>query len=305
MLNGPLKGDGKGECVTLALILSLLSATIVIGHALMLIVLWKDPYKRFRTPATLLVFGMVLANFLSGVSASPLLIYFVIASCTAMNISKFETLANAASFLLYWTTSVSYLSMLGLSLCQYIGVKIPHKNAELVTKKTTSTFLATITFFSLLIPILLPLGVSPSTVEKLQLHIAFQLSTFLLCALYAALGIEYLRQVKRARECNLNVAKGTTCVRVRDRNFTRANLMLLACVSVLSVPIMISWHLSVYGEKLFSSKTSEWTSGAITIAIFLLKIGLDPFIYCLRLTIYRRAFKRIFKWRHRQVADAE
>ena len=126
--------------------------------------------------------------------------------------------------------------MLGLSLCQYIGVKIPHKHSGLVTKKTTASFLGIITFISFLIPGLLPLGVSPIIVEKLQLHVTFQLSTFILCALYAALGVEYLQQVKRARQSNNNAVKGMTCVRVRDRNFTRANLMLLACVTLLSLP---------------------------------------------------------------------
>ena len=293
--------NGKVECVSLAFILSLLSTAIVIGHALMLIVLWKDPFKRFRTAATLFVFAMVMANFVSGVCAGPLLVCRIIAGCTTLNLSNFETLSNARSFMLYWTTSVSYLSMLCLSVCQYIGVKIPHKHQELVTKKTLSTSLAIIVLISLLIPILLPLGVSPTIVEKLQLYIAFQLSTFLLCAVYAALGREYLLQVKRARENNLN-AVGATCVRVRDRNFTRTNLLLLACVTALSIPIMIAWHLSVYRANLFFTEEGKQISGAITIAIFSLKIALDPFIYCLRLTIYRKAFKRIFQLRHRQIA---
>ena len=75
-----------------------------------------------------------------------------------------------------------YLSMFGLSLCQYIGVKMPHKHSGLVTKKTAASFLGIITFISFLIPGLLPLGVSPIIVEKLQLHVTFQLSTFILCA---------------------------------------------------------------------------------------------------------------------------
>lgn len=294
---------GKAECVSLAFILSLLSTAIVVGHAMMLIVLWKDPLKRFRTAATRFVFGMVLANFLSVVSAGPIIVYQTIAGCTELkSISNLEKISNAGSFLLYWTTSVSYLSMLGLSLCQYIAVKLPHKHTELVTKKATATSLAIITLVSLSIPSLLPLGVAPSMVEKLQLHIAFQMTTFFLCAIYAALGREYLRQVQRARDSNINT-QGATCVRVRDRNFTRANLMLLACVTVLSVPILISWHLSVYGENLFSpAEAGRWTSRAITISIFFLKIALDPFIYCLRLTIYRRAFKLIFKLRHGRIA---
>ena len=293
---------GNIEYLSVALLLSLLSASIIFGHGLMLIVLWKDPFKRFRTAATLFVFGMASANFLSGICAGPLLVFRICANYLSLNFSGLETLSNAASFLLYWTTSVSYLSMLGLSLCQYIGVKIPHKQQELVTKKHTATFLAIITCASLLIPSLLILGVRPSLVEKLQLHIAFQLSNFLLCAVYAALGVEYLRQVKRALD---SIKSTASCVRVRDRNFTRANLLLLASVTVLSVPIMITWHISMYGQTLFSSEAGLRTSKSITIIVFYLKISLDPLIYCLRLSIYRRAFKRLFSFRQHRVGNAD
>lgn len=292
--------DENVECLSVALILSLLSVSIVVGHALMLIVLWKDPFRRFRTAATLFVFGMVLANFLSGLSAGPLLVFRISAIYASLHLSGLETVSCAANFLLYWTTSVSYLSMLGLSLCQYIGVKMPHKQPELITRKTTATFLAIVTFVSLLIPSLLVMGVSPSFVEKLQLHVAFQLSNFLLCAVYAALGREYLRQVKRAMD---SIQFTSSCVRVRDRNFTRANLLLLASVTVLSVPIIIAWHISVYGQKLFSSEAGLRASRSITITIFFLKIALDPLIYCLRLPIYRKSFKRIFKFRQHQVGN--
>ena len=293
-------GKENLECLTVVVILSILSALIVAGHALMLTVLWKDPFKRFRTAATIFVFGMVLANFLSGLSAGPLLIIRISSTYGALDLSGEETLSNAGCFLLYWTTSVSYLSMLGLSLCQYIGVKMPHKQPGIVTKRTTAISLAIATSVSLFIPSLLIMGVSSSLVDKLQLHIAFQLSNFLLCAVYAALGREYLRQVKRAMDCIRSTA---SCVRVRDRNFTRANLLLLATVTVLSVPIMIAWHISMYGQKLFSGDAGLRTAWSVTIIIFFFKIALDPLIYCLRLPIYRKAFKRILKFRQHRVSD--
>lgn len=290
--------EGEAEYLAVTIVVSLLSVSIVFGHTLMLIVLWKDPFKRFRTAATLFVFGMVFANFLSGLCAGPLLILRISVSYAILNLSGFATLSNAAIFLLYWTTSVSYLSMLGLSLCQYVGVKVPHKQQGLITRKTTATSLAIITCISLLIPSLLIMGVSPSTVDKLQLHLAFQLSNVLLCAVYATLGKEYLRQVRRAMD---NIKSTASCVRVRDRHFTRANLLLLASVTVLSVPIMIAWHISMYGQKIFSSEAGLRTSQSITITIFFLKIALDPLIYSLRLPIYRRSFKRLFKFRRHQV----
>ena len=101
-----------------------------------------------------------------------------------------------------------------------------------------------------------------------------------------------------------NIKSTASCVRVRDRHFTRANLLLLASVTVLSVPIMIAWHISMYGQKIFSSEEGLRTSQSITITIFFLKIALDPLIYSLRLPIYRRSFKRLFKFRRHQVDNA-
>ena len=288
------------ECFIVVVVLSLLSLLIVFGHTLMLIVLWKDPFKRFRTAATTFVFGMVFANFFSGLGAGPLLSIEISSRYGALDLSGKEILSNAGFFLFYWTTSVSYLSMLGLSLCQYIGVKMPHKQQGLVTKKTTGIALAIITCSSLFIPSLLVMGVSFSMVDVLQLHIAFQPSNFLLCAVYAALGREYLRQVKRAIDC---ISSNASCVRVRDRNFTRANLLLLATVTALGVPIMIVWHISMYGQRLFPTDKGLRTAWSTTIIIFFFKIALDPLIYCLRLPVYRRALKRIFEFRQHRVSD--
>ena len=84
--------DGEAECLAVSLVLSLLSVLIVAGHTLMLIVLWKDPFKRFRTAATIFVFGMVFANFLNGLCAGPLLILRISVSYTILNVSGFKTL---------------------------------------------------------------------------------------------------------------------------------------------------------------------------------------------------------------------
>ncbi|XP_022787228.1 uncharacterized protein LOC111327336 [Stylophora pistillata] len=293
-------GEEDVEYFSVAVSLSFLSVLIVFGHTFMLTVLWKDPFKRFRTAATIFVFGMVFANLFSGLSAGPLLIIEISSRYGALDLSGKEILSNAGLFLFYWTTSVSYLSMLGLSLCQYVGVKMPHKQQGLVTIKTTGISLAIITCASLIIPSLLVMGVSASVVDKLQLHIAFQLSNFLLCTVYAALGRDYLRQVKRAMDC---ISSNASCVRVRDRNFTRANLLLLTTVTALGVPIMIAWHISMYGQRLLTTDKCLRTAWSITIIIFFLKITLDPLIYCLRLPIYRRALKRIFEFRQHRVSD--
>ena len=283
----------SGECVGLASTLSLLSVAITSGHILLLLVLWKDPFKRFRTPATLFVAGMALANFLSGFAAGPLLVIRFIGRDTTDR--DLDTLTAIAYGFLYWTTNVSYLTMLGMSLCQYIAVSLPHKQQALVTRKTVLLTLVTMTVLSLLTPLLLALRVPSLIIDKLQLHFVFQLTTFLLCAVYFALGRAYVRQVKRATDTvNQSTVTGGSCVRVRDRNFTRANLLLLASVTLLSVPIMISWNFSIYGHSYLE------TAKITTIIIFFFKIALDPLIYCWRLPLYRRALNRIFDFRQRQ-----
>ena len=130
---------------------------------------------------------MVLANYTSGLSDGPLLCYFFLFGA---EILVFRIAVERCQ--LYVVLDNKCVSMLGLSLCQCIGVKMPHKLSGLVTKETVGSFLGIIPFISFLRPGLLPLGVCSIIAEKLQLHVMFQLSTFILCALYAALGVEYL-----------------------------------------------------------------------------------------------------------------
>ena len=44
MLKGPMD-DGKGQCITLVSVISLLSLTIVVGHALMLIIFVERSFQ--------------------------------------------------------------------------------------------------------------------------------------------------------------------------------------------------------------------------------------------------------------------
>ena len=52
----------------------LVVATLVtaLGNGLLLLAIWKDPFKTFRTPNTFFVIGLAVADFLTGITACPL-----------------------------------------------------------------------------------------------------------------------------------------------------------------------------------------------------------------------------------------
>ena len=52
----------------------LVVATLVtaLGNGLLLLAIWKDPFKTFRTPNTFFVIGLAVADFLTGITVCPL-----------------------------------------------------------------------------------------------------------------------------------------------------------------------------------------------------------------------------------------
>ena len=52
----------------------LVVATLVtaLGNGLLLLAIWKDPFKTFRTPNTFFLIGLAVADFLTGITACPL-----------------------------------------------------------------------------------------------------------------------------------------------------------------------------------------------------------------------------------------
>ena len=47
--------------------LALVSLAAAMGNGLLLVTIWKDPFKTFRTPTTFFIIGLAVADFLTGI----------------------------------------------------------------------------------------------------------------------------------------------------------------------------------------------------------------------------------------------
>ena len=52
--------------------LALVSLAAAVGNGLLLVTIWKDPFKTFRTPTTFFIIGLAVADFLTGIIVCPI-----------------------------------------------------------------------------------------------------------------------------------------------------------------------------------------------------------------------------------------
>lgn len=60
--------------------LSVIAVITIFGNGLLLLAIITDPFKSFRTPTTLFVVGLAVADFLTGAVVDPLTAFLTIAS---------------------------------------------------------------------------------------------------------------------------------------------------------------------------------------------------------------------------------
>ncbi|RMX50384.1 hypothetical protein pdam_00010419 [Pocillopora damicornis] len=117
--------------------LPVLSVLTVSTNILLLIAIWKDPEKNFRSPTTYFLIGLAIADLLTGMSTEPFFAVYHIMNFQSGGkpiprvVTKLYNIGQSISTV---TISSSYLIILGLSISQYIAIKWPHKYKVLITR---------------------------------------------------------------------------------------------------------------------------------------------------------------------------
>ena len=61
-----------GSHIASGVFLVVVTLVTALGNGLLLLAIWKDPFKTFRTPNTFFVIGLAVADFLTGITVCPL-----------------------------------------------------------------------------------------------------------------------------------------------------------------------------------------------------------------------------------------
>lgn len=75
--------------ITSGIFLAAVSVLTVSGNGLLLLAIWRDPFRTFRTPVTFFIIGLAAADFLTGLAVCPIYALHLIALYSAMKSGDF------------------------------------------------------------------------------------------------------------------------------------------------------------------------------------------------------------------------
>lgn len=267
------------------------------ANGFLLLALFKDPLRCFRSPSVLLVKSMSAANFLIGVLVEPLqcALYLSLHMRVDTTSGYFPSLYKATQVIAFLANNTSFITVAVLSVDHLIAVCKPMWYKTKLTKKKISMVILLIWLYSALFGFLALTDIPMKMFHKIDL-IANTTTTFLLLlSSYVVLAISYSLHRKRPqrpqRGRNDKQEK-------RDKRFLMVIFLLLITASLTSFPSFVSWYLYHYCKACLSSQSFHF-SFEIVQNLFYLKFATDPFLYAWRLPRYRRSLSIVLFCSHK------
>lgn len=282
---------------TSSVILALVTAT---GNGLLLLAIWKDPLHCFRTPVTLIVLSLAVADFITGVIIDPLhaflgFVHFLGMEGALKDVIKTVVFINV--HLAFITMNTSFLTLLALTWSQFLAISYPHRHRAVVTKRKVVCVIVAIWLYTLIFSLLHNMGVPAVVVANLDTYLNTTCVLIALTWAYIFLYIAYTRHFRRMVPIRIGRHSIDALGYKRHherRKFVVVNFMLVVFVVVFSLPVLILSHVNVYSQNTLPPEEHRIAKLLATDAL-LIKFALDPYIYAWRLPKFRLAFKRLVK----------
>lgn len=284
--------------------LSVIAVITIVGNGLLLLAIIKDPFKSFRTPTTLFVVGLAVADFLTGAVVDPLTALLNIATYLKLYrdlgmIKVVENCVKVNIHVSFITMNASFLILLALTFCQYLAISFPHKHRGLVTRLSAMITLVVVTIYSVLFSLLPEFNVPRRLKLEIDTHLNTNAVAIILIQCYVLLYLAYRVHLKRVSGLDENDAARNRR-REQEREFTAVNLLLVTFLLIFTLPSMIFWNLSLYkfydiGSLSYGQRLRLDLARTLIFDVLVMKFALDPCIYAWRLSKYRQAIKKIIK----------
>ena len=286
--------------------LSVMSLLTVSANVLLLIAVWKDPEKSFRSPTTYFLIGLGITDLLTGATTEPFFaLYYIMrflhgGENIPASISRLHEVGQSISTV---TISSSYLIILGLSMSQYIAIKWPHKYKVLITRNRVivSVLLSWLYF----VCFILVLTFSPNIDTDLFLKVDLALHPVLISSvLFITLILLYrvfMKQVQRRKSFRESEKKPQVAGGAKGRSdnlqrqFTIVTLYLAAILLISALPHIAVQFVWLYADLPMEGSYYIFMALRIRDLLLFLKVALDAFIYAWRLPAYRQALKKSLK----------
>ena len=290
-----------------ALMFSILSPFTVARNGLLLVILiYKDPFKCFRSPV--FVISLAVVDLLTGFIVELVFALHYFACYFKQTLSPgehFHLLFQIGSFFSLLLLSSSFLLVLALTTTQYIAITFPHKYKIFFTKKrivisVVGSFVYFVIFSSLKftkIPYTLYL--------KINLHLHPTVVGFLLAVANIVLFRSFRNFATQSNSLRHPVIHQSTNLDSRpaghrsnaikqEKHLTTVALLLSSLLLFCAVPHIVAFYIYLYSSE--KSNTFVLNVGIalrVSDLVLFLKVALDAYIYPWRHPKYRKAIKGV------------
>ena len=253
----------------------------VVLNALVIITIWKDPFKNLKGIPNYLILNLAVSDLLVGIPAELLIVLCQWYHC--------EGLAKAADMSVHLGFYSSAMTLLVLAIARLIAVSYPLKMADYLTYTNLTLGILGIWFFAGLIAFLPELEwdsvfrnrviiFDAIGIPILTLTVACYAKIFLLVKKDWHQDAERQRLTENARQKEM--------IKKRERKLIRCVAILVGLLIVCWVPRYVLANIALLGE-------SRVIHDAITRWLFFLHPLVNPIAYSLCTRKFRRALWKI------------
>ena len=260
---------------TVSVVTLAISVFSVLANGILLIILYQDPLKKFRTTTSYLIISLTFSDFATGAVGCA----FILAP------------SHAATFAIFWATVLSsFFTIFFMSCERLVVVTYPLKARNLITKGMVFLFIAANWLVSSV------LGGLMGSFSMPQIdHLEFTLFCTILILVLVLVVIYFMiiwRTKHKPKFLRESIQSRSMHLIRREKRLTGVLFLLVAVLMVTVVPYLVGMA-AFAGYRIFFG-SGNYTHGFIVFATYyfpveLLNFAVNPIIYAWRLPNYRKS----------------
>ena len=265
------------------------------GNLMVVITVYKDPYKELRTSSNFLVVNLAAADLIVGFIVEPLW-------ALQYRVETEKSYSIASSLLIVLSVDASCLTVLFLTIERYIVLQRPLGRVTIFTTLATKIYIFLIWLTAVVISFLI---IPYWKRSWYNLFIFTGFGCFLLLLMFCL----YIRMFLIIRRFNNTIlAQGTrqlliqpdkesVAARKREQEVAKAIFLFVGTFA-------LCWLPSVVTETIHYTTTTKISAHVLRAVLFigLLNSALNPIIYTFRMHSFRRALRRVLRSRNSELA---
>ena len=242
-----------------------------VSHSLLLYAFFKDPLKCFKHSGTFLVMNLAVADFIT-----------CLVTPVYLNV-KVYVIYKTLRFILTTTIYASIVTIISISIDRFLLVAYPIKHSYFINGNVLTIWPACIWLASIIIPTK-QLIFGERSYDLVAIHSIAAIVGILSAVLYAFTYFKLKKQSRNMQALQSSIESRAQRIRIlKEKKFLKT-IILIACVAAICI---------VPSSILKTTYTAEIVA-YIYFSMLYINFSVNPLIYFLRLSNYRKTFYLLY-----------